>query len=121
MPSATRDCLTSNNEDLTINYQVDLYGTDKKTGQSQFVKKTVFKIHENTFGIDFKINLDRLIQNLTDSGKLTYQKQVGPPGKQGPRGKNGIDRLDTGPIGPAGTIGTSIPWPYSLTADTAAT
>ena len=112
--------LTSSEQDLIIDTQVDLYGLDKQTGQSLLVKKTVFKIHENTYGIDFRVNMDKLVSTLTSNGQLTYQQQVGSPGLQGARGPKGRDRLDTGPVGSPGIDGQSIPWPYSLTEDTAA-
>lgn len=109
--------LKSSNDDLFISGQLDLY-SNQADGDKTLVKTTPFKIHDNTYGIDFRVNMNKLVQELKDRGQLTYCNWKGPQGKQGPRGDKGRDRLDTGPVGDRGVSGKNAPWPFKLTEDT---
>lgn len=104
--------------DLFIDYELDLYSKD--SDGNTVVQKATYKIHENTYGINFRVNLEKLIYELNNRGNITYRKSQGPPGLVGPRGKRGRDNIDTGPVGARGPIGKSVPWPFSLTEDTQA-
>lgn len=76
-----------------------------------------WKLHENTYGIDFMLNIDRLLADVDAAGRLRYKKTKGSPGLQGDVGIPGIDRLDTGPQGAQGEAGQNAPFPGSLAVE----
>lgn len=105
----------SSAEHLFINHELSLIDRDEKG--FTFERREVWQIHENTYGIDFKINLEKLISELESRGKLTYRQSIGPQGHKGPKGVNGIDELDTGPKGQTGIDGVNQPFPGSLSIE----
>ena len=78
---------------------------------------TPWQLHENTYGYDFTVNIDQLIEEVNNRGKLRYKKTKGPQGPQGERGDSGIDRLDTGPQGAIGDAGANAPFDGILTPE----
>jgi len=94
---------------LSIESQLSVIDTD--TSGNKFESKEPWKIHRNTYGINFRVNVPHLVQELEKNGKLAYRKTVGPRGKTGPKGQSGIDKLETGPRGPAGSAGKNAPYP----------
>ena len=79
--------------------------------------KSVFKIHENTYGINFSIDLPTLISELESRGNLSYKKSIGAQGKKGATGAAGIDKLDTGPKGDDGQDGSNAPYSGQIVRD----
>jgi len=104
----------SSNEDVFIDYEVKL--RDEISGIDQY---EVFHIHENTYGLNFRVNQEKLVEELERRGHLTYKKRIGEQGKQGKRGAPGQDKLYTGPVGIDGLSGKNMPWPGVLSLDTA--
>ena len=100
--------IRSTKEHLLIEHDLSLFGADGSQ------KKELWRIHENTFGIDFRINLPILVDILTKKGKLTYKKLIGEQGDKGQTGDHGIDKLLTGPRGPKGEDGNNAAYPGSL-------
>jgi hypothetical protein len=105
----------SSAEHLFIDYELSLIDRNEKG--FKFERREVWQIHTNTYGIDFRINLDKLIAELESRGKLTYRQTMGPQGPVGPKGENGINELDTGPKGPKGIDGINQPFPGSLSVE----
>jgi len=101
-------------EDIIIEVELDLYG------QNDVYTKSVFKIHENTYGINFRTNIEKLVYELNRRGLIKQEKIPGPQGKQGKRGPKGINNLDTGPVGKTGPSGNNAAWPFDLVEDTSA-
>ena len=102
----------SSKDDLFINYQLKLMAKNQ-AGQIQETNQ-LFQIHENTYGINFTINMQQLIETLTTHNQLRYNKQIGPQGIQGSQGDKGIDRLETGPQGIEGIKGKNAPYSGDL-------
>lgn len=102
--------IESSNNDLNIVSSLDVLNKSK-------TEKVDFIIHENTFGIDFSINVNRLIEELELRNKIKYRSTPGPEGDQGERGKPGRDRIETGPRGPKGKDGINAPFPGTLVQD----
>lgn len=73
-----------------------------------------WQIHENTWGFNFRVNLQHLVEEMKKRGNIIAQTMVGPKGLPGERGKPGVNKLDTGPIGPPGLPGTNAPFLGSL-------
>jgi hypothetical protein len=102
--------IESSKNDLNIVSSLNvLNGPDKE--------KVDFIIHENTMGIDFSINMSRLIEELETRGKIKYRATVGDDGDQGERGKPGRDNIETGPRGPKGKNGKNAPFAGTLVQD----
>lgn len=97
---------------LFINYELDLVTRDERG--NPITEKRLFKIHENTYGIDFRVNLEKLVSLLEARGQLTYRKSVGPQGEKGDKGRAGVDRVETGPKGDKGDDGRNFPYPGSI-------
>lgn len=109
----------SSQKHLFIESELDIVTTD--TAGDNVVSKKLWKIHENTYGLDFRINLPLLLSELEIRGQLNYHKTVGPAGKQGIPGKQGINQLDTGPRGVPGKDGANAPFPGSLSTESIGT
>ena len=102
--------IESSKNDLNIISSLNvLNGSDKE--------KVDFIIHENTMGIDFSINMNRLIEELEIRGKIKYRATIGDDGDQGERGKPGRDNIETGPRGPKGKNGKNAPFAGTLVQD----
>ena len=108
----------SSQNHLIIETELPLVVTDKDG--NKVIQNKVWKIHDNTYGINFKVNLPVLLQLLTARGHLTYRNSIGPPGKKGLPGIAGIDNLETGPPGPPGDNGANAPFNGALLQDTTA-
>jgi hypothetical protein len=107
----------SSNEDLFIESELPLMDKDDKGFSVE--RKQVWQIHENTFGINFRVNLNQLVSELESRGQLTYRKSAGEQGKKGAKGKPGVDKLDTGPRGTIGDDGKNAAYPGDLVQDLA--
>lgn len=105
----------SSNEDLHIEHE--LIVIDKNEKGFNVNKKQLWKIHENTYGINFKINVEKLIDELEAHDHLAYRKTIGLQGLQGDRGDNGLDNIETGPNGDPGDNGANLPFLGSLLSE----
>ena len=103
--------LKSSKEDIEIIEQLKLYNPDGTVDSNDFV------IHSNTAGIDFRISIPRLIEELENRGSLRYLSVPGPRGDRGDRGDPGRDRIEAGPDGDKGLPGQNAPFPGSLIED----
>lgn len=98
----------SSKDHLKVEYELTLRDKD---GQGFDVdRKEVWQIHENTYGINFRVNVDVLLDELKKRDHITYRKTIGPTGKKGIAGKKGIDKLETGPKGLDGVDGNNFPF-----------
>ena len=102
--------LDSTENDLEIKSKLPLHTSSE-------ISDKLFEIHENTIGIDFSVNLNRLIQRLNENNQIKYRAAKGPIGNKGIRGDDGIDLLDTGPQGEKGDDGTNASYPGILEQD----
>jgi len=64
-----------------------------------------WKIHQNTAGYNFNLNLLQFIERLEEESGLTKIQLKGKDGRKGAQGEDGIDMLDTGPVGEPGEDG----------------
>ncbi len=103
--------IISSEKHLDIDVKLDLFKGKKADSKVDFI------IHENTFGIDFRINVQRLLEELTARGKLVFRSTPGPIGDPGDRGEPGINNLETGPQGEAGANGKNAPYSGILVED----
>jgi len=106
----------SSKNDLFIDYNLKL--TAKDPAGRIYEEDQLFQIHENTYGLNFTVNLPQLVDKLTVSGQLTYHKEIGPQGKRGETGDLGIDKLETGPQGVRGNRGKNAAFESELVAET---
>jgi len=97
----------SSNEDLIIEHELSLFTVDGE-------QRADWHVHGDTHGINFRVDLDKLIAELEERGNLTHRKSMGPTGERGDRGDPGIDGLETGPPGDQGDEGTNLPYPGTL-------
>lgn len=119
--------LTSEDCDSTFNEgRVELISTDSSLEISEKLKlfnpdgtfeEDDFIIHNNTVGIDFRINIPQLIQELKDRESFSIKEISGDPGRRGPQGDPGQDRVDTGPVGEDGEPGQNAPFEGTLVED----
>jgi len=112
--------LFSNDESLFIEDTLDLIGQDGE------VTKETWHLHENTYGFNFRVNIDKLVEELEKRGNIHFEQIQGPKGDTGEKGDPGIDKLDTGPKGPTGEDGQNAPFagdlveesiPFEITGD----
>lgn len=103
--------ITSSNDDIKVEAALKMYNPNGVVQEKDFV------IHNNTIGIDFRINMPRLIEELNLRNALTYKTRIGDQGDKGDRGKPGINNLDTGPIGDKGPDGISASFPGTIDED----
>lgn len=73
-----------------------------------------WKIHEDTCGFNFRVNLNYLVEEMKSRGNLISETLAGPKGIEGDRGDPGINQLDTGPKGPDGEDGINAPFAGTL-------
>jgi hypothetical protein len=107
----------SSNNDLIIDYELGLQDKDEQGFAVE--RKEVWKISENTYGLDFKVNIEKMVTELEARGHLGYNKTVGAQGDQGDPGEDGIDNLETGPKGETGPDGANAAFPGLLSAEPA--
>lgn len=105
----------SSKEHLFIDHELSLYGKDEKGFVVE--QKEVWRIHENTYGINFRLNLPSFVSELESRGSLSYRKTIGPRGPKGDPGTDGIDELETGPEGTKGDDGANMPFSGFLAED----
>jgi len=89
---------------------LDLYETGKTTREQ-------WHIHEDTWGFNFRINLQFLIEEMKKRGNLISENMVGPKGLDGEKGPPGVNKLDTGPMGPDGLPGNNAPFAGTLVSN----
>jgi len=99
--------LYSKDRSIFVEDYLDLYGVDETTREQ-------WHIHEDTWGFNFKVNLQFLVEEMKNRGNLISETVVGPKGLDGDRGEPGIDKLDTGPRGSAGEDGVNAPFDGTL-------
>ena len=105
----------SSSNHLNIETELTLIDKDSKGFDKEV--KNVWRIHDNTYGINFRLNLQKLITEMTSRGTLTYNKSIGPQGQKGLTGASGIDNLETGPKGDTGQDGVNAPFSGFLSQD----
>lgn len=98
----------SSKEHLAVNTLLSLSGLDDAEP---------WQIHENTFGVDFKIDLDKLVEELQARDGISFRGTIGPQGLKGDKGQDGQDNLDTGPVGLVGPAGANAPFPGTLSRE----
>jgi hypothetical protein len=99
--------LFSGDNSVIVEDYLDLYTSDTTMREQ-------WRIHEDTWGFNFKINLDFLIDQMRERNNLIETTIVGVKGIDGDKGNSGIDRLDTGPQGLVGETGTNAPFDGAL-------
>ena len=102
---------------LQIKYELSLITKDEKGNPK--TEEKAFKIHENTYGIDFRVDVNKLIKMLEEKGKLIYRGSIGLQGRKGEQGEPGKDNVETGPKGEKGDDGKNYPYPGSLISEQA--
>lgn len=103
--------LTSTDESMVVKPALNVIN---KIGNTVIGGEEPWSLHENTIGIDFKLNVDALLEEMRKNGKFTQVMIQGRQGLKGEKGENGVDQLDTGPKGEVGTDGTNSPYDGSL-------
>lgn len=103
--------LISTKSSLEISEKLKLYNPNGTYQENDFI------IHDNTTGMDFRINIPQLIYELQERDNFTVKKVPGDRGDRGDIGDAGIDRLDTGPVGEDGAAGSNAPFAGSLVED----
>jgi hypothetical protein len=88
-----------------------------QVGETVIVEKVPWQIHENTFGYDFRVDMDKLLEEMEARGHLTYRGTTGEQGEKGETGDAGIDDLETGPQGPDGADGANAQFPGTLSRE----
>lgn len=68
-----------------------------------------WQLHQNTYGFDFRLDLDGLLEKVDALGNINYASTRGDKGKQGLVGEKG-DSLETGPQGSPGDDGANAPF-----------
>jgi hypothetical protein len=64
-----------------------------------------FHIHQHTYGFDFNLDINELIDELVARGQFKTVGPIGERGDKGITGENGIDRIPSGPQGAKGEQG----------------
>lgn len=103
--------LVSTKSSLEIAEKLKFFNPDGTFEENDFI------IHDNTIGVDFRINIPQLIDELKNRGKFVVRQTPGDPGDQGDQGDPGIDNLDTGPVGDDGASGSNAPFEGTLIED----
>ncbi len=67
----------------------------------------LWKLHENTYGYNFILNVDQLISELESRSSISYGGTIGKTGFKGDKGDAGLDNLQTGPVGFDGENGAN--------------
>ena len=104
----------SSKEHLFIDHELELLNNN---GDSIVVDKQAWEIHENTFGYNFRVNVEELVLEMQSRGNLGFRRTVGAQGDKGAKGIDGEDDLDTGPIGEIGANGANFPFSGALTRE----
>lgn len=76
-----------------------------------------YKIHQYTYGYNFRLDLDRLHRELLSRNQLNIKGKTGEKGDDGQIGDDGEDYILTGQPGPEGDPGESIVTEYSVEAE----
>lgn len=100
--------LISRDRSVKIEDYLDLY-------QDGDTRREQWRIHEDTWGINFRTNLHFIVEEIKKRNNLISKKVEGPKGPTGDDGEPGIDELDTGPIGEQGETGSNAPFDGGLT------
>lgn len=115
-------------EDCTVTYKSGSVSLQSTDGSLQISDKlnlrrdntnipTPWKLHGNTAGIDFRLNLQQFIDKITSLGNITKIQLQGDQGPAGPKGKPGRNALDTGPVGVTGAAGQNSTYGGTLSAE----
>lgn len=103
----------SSKDHLFVEHELNLRNRDPQGFEVD--DRQVWRIHENTYGINFRVNVNRLVDILEQRGQLTYNRSMGPVGPKGFAGEDGIDNLETGPKGQDGPDGANVEFDGTLT------
>lgn len=106
--------LTSTDESMSVSTSLDVIN---KIGQTIVGGLEPWALHENTVGVNFKLNIDALLEELKKTGKFTQVLIQGRQGSRGEKGDDGIDELDTGPKGKRGVRGANSPYDGAFSPD----
>jgi len=77
-------------------------------------KEYPFKIHDFTYGIDFNIDLQKFIDDMSARNKVKYKGPKGAQGIQGVQGEQGASFVYAGPQGNKGAPGIGIQLDYAV-------
>lgn len=66
-----------------------------------------YKIHQHTYGFDFRLDIKELVSELERRGQLTLVGRTGPKGDKGEVGDPGVSGILSGPKGDKGAQGTA--------------
>jgi hypothetical protein len=77
-------------------------------------KEYPFKIHDFTYGIDFNIDLQKFIDDMSARNKVKYKGPKGVQGIQGVQGEQGASFVYAGPQGNKGAPGIGIQLDYAV-------
>jgi len=95
--------LTSGDDLINVEGTVSVQNIDE---YGEHISKDVpFQIHQHTYGFDFNLNLDNLVNELISRGQLKALGPAGLRGSIGPTGIAGEDGVLSGPQGAAGPQG----------------
>lgn len=101
--------LKSTDDFLSIRNDVDVHTPDA-------IQSYEFRIHENTVGFNFDVDVQGLVQYLVDKGQLRFIAKTGGKGLTGPKGPVGDDSLEIGPQGLPGEDGVAL-YDLNISAD----
>ncbi|MDP6585772.1 MAG: hypothetical protein QF535_14040, partial [Anaerolineales bacterium] len=104
-------------EDCEEEYNSDLLSITGDDDDIIEVAISESNLHENTAVIDFKLDAQKLAQQMTAIGTLRLTAPQGVQGDQGATGADGTNALAVGPQGADGADGANASWPGSLAED----
>ena len=84
-----------------------------ETGQL-ISKELPFRIHDYTYGIDFRLDMERFIYDMILADKVRFKGDTGPVGPRGDQGPQGPSYVYTGPQGDKGLRGDSYKCTYAV-------
>lgn len=88
-----------------------------QTPQGQVDATGPWQLHKNTAGFDFRVPINRIIEEVEERNRLKKVQLQGDKGPKGKRGEPGRDRLDTGPVGATGPTGVNSPFGGTLVTE----
>ena len=98
--------IVSGDSYIKVDSSVDIKQNEDGTEPATY-QNIPLKIHGNTYGIRFSLDIDRLSAYLIRNGRLILKGTVGGDGEVGDKGPAGIDYVLSGPKGNDGLPGTT--------------
>lgn len=107
--------LFAGDEFLEVSGNVKVQNIDSKG--DHISKDMPFKIHQNTYGFDFSVNLPALVNELKTRNQFKVVGKTGDKGPKGETGDPGLDSILSGPQGEQGDDGPSPPCTLGVEQD----